>query len=152
MSTESLRHILAQHPYFEGLDDAHLDLLTGCAKNLRFEQDVYLFHEGEEANDFYLVRHGSIGIEVDVRQQPLTVNSVGPGEVLGWSWLVPPHRWGFHARALELTRALALDGACLRRKCEADTDFASELLKRFAHDIEKRLYRAWLQIADVYGK
>ncbi len=151
MTIHSLRPLLAEHPFFAGLDPAYLDLLVGCARNVRFDQDQPLFSEGDEAGDFYLVRHGLVAIEMVVGSRPMVVHSVGPGEVLGWSWLVPPHRWRFGARAVQLTRAVALDGACLRGKCEADTAMGSELLRRFAHDLEERLYQAWLQMLDVYG-
>jgi CRP-like cAMP-binding protein len=66
--------------------------------------------------------------------------------------LIPPHHWQLDARAVEPTRALALDGKCMRTKCEADHDLGYELLKRFAHIIEERLLQARLQLLDVYGK
>jgi CRP-like cAMP-binding protein len=73
------------------------------------------------------------------------------GEVLGWSWLIPPYHWKFDARAIEQTRALALDGKCLRTKCEEDHDLGYELLKRFAQIMEERLQATRLQLLDVYG-
>jgi CRP-like cAMP-binding protein len=71
--------------------------------------------------------------------------------VLGWSWLFPPYRWHFDARALELTRAIALDGKCLREKCEEDHDLGYELVKRVAQIIMERLQATRLQLLDVYG-
>jgi hypothetical protein len=76
---------------------------------------------------------------------------LGEGEILGWSWLIPPYNWHFDARAVELTRAIALDGKCLRNKCEQDHDLGYELLKRFAHIMEQRLQATRLQLLDVYG-
>ena len=72
------------------------------------------------------------------------------GEVLGWSWLYPPYRWNFDARAVEPVRAFALDGNCLRAKCEADHDFGYELVKRFLQQVHMRLERTRLQLLDVY--
>lgn len=146
-----LQDILAAHPFFEALENAHLELLVGCARNVRFPRDTYLFHEGEEANDFYLLRFGRVALEMVVHARPVLVTTLEPGEVVGWSWLVPPHHWHFSVRAIELTRAIALDGRCLREKCQADHDLGYELLRRFAHDIEQRLYRAWMQLVDIYG-
>jgi CRP-like cAMP-binding protein len=146
-----LRPILESHPYFEGLAEEYLELATGCAKNVRFKQDDYLFREGDEAHDFYLIRHGRVAVEMQVNHHPSVVHTIGDGEILGWSWLIPPHHWRFSARAVQLTRALALDGACLRRKCEEDRAFGYELLKRFSADMEERLYRSWIQVVDIYG-
>ena len=77
--------------------------------------------------------------------------TLGEGDILGWSWLMPPYHWQFHARAVEVTRAIALDGKCLRTKCEQNHDLGYELLKRFCHIIERRLEATRLQLLDVYG-
>jgi CRP-like cAMP-binding protein len=146
-----LKPLLAAHPFFAGLSESFLDLAVGCAKNVRFNAESYLFKEGDDASDFYLVRAGRVAIEMDIGVRPVVVNTVGPGEILGWSWLVPPHRWHFDARAVELTRAIALDGVCLRGKCNENHSLGFELLKRFASDMEQRLYRAWTQVVDIYG-
>src|SRR5438132_12207 len=112
---ETLEPILAGHAFFQGLAPPHLHLVTGCAANVRFAAGQVIFRQGEEANQFYLIRHGRVAIELDSPGRGgLTVQTVGEGEVLGWSWLIPPYKWRFDARAVELTRALALDGKCLR--------------------------------------
>jgi len=144
---ETLRGILAGHPFLCGLADRHLDLLTGCASNVRFDAGQFILREGEEANQFYLIRHGKVALEVSaLGRGPIIILTLGEGEVLGWSWLVPPYRWRFDARAVELTHAIALDGKCLRTKSEEDHDLGYELLKRFAHIIEKRLAATILQL------
>lgn len=150
---ETLERILSAHPFFDGLAPGHLDLCTGCATNVRFAADEFAFHAGAEANEFYLIRAGRIAIEVaPPGRTPLVLQTLGAGDILGWSWLVPPYHWVFDARALEPTRAIALDGRCLRDKCEADHDLGYELLKRFAHIMEQGLQAARLQLLDVYGK
>jgi CRP-like cAMP-binding protein len=149
---ETLEPILAQHPFFHDLDARHLALLVGCASNVRFAEGQFLFRTGEEANQFFLVRHGRVALEIVVPGRPaLTVQTVGAGDILGWSWLIPPYHWLFDARAVEQTRAVSLDGRCLRTKCEADHDLGYELLKRFAHIMEQRLQATRLQLLDVYG-
>ena len=116
---QTLELILAGHPFFEGLEQPYLDLITSCAANVRFETGEYLLREGESADRFYLLRHGSVALETYAPQRgPITIETIEAGEVLGWSWLFPPFRWHFDARALEPVRALALDGACLRGKIE----------------------------------
>ncbi|RMG54690.1 MAG: cyclic nucleotide-binding domain-containing protein [Acidobacteria bacterium] len=149
---ETLRPLLAEHPFFEGLEPRHLDLIVGCAINVRFDAGTFIFREGEEANAFYIIRHGQVALEIFVPQRgPLTIQTIGQGEVLGWSWLFPPYHWHFDARAVTLTRAIALDGQCLRAKCEEDHDLGYQLVKRFAHIIMQRLQATRLQLLDVYG-
>ncbi|MBM4246759.1 MAG: cyclic nucleotide-binding domain-containing protein [Deltaproteobacteria bacterium] len=150
---ETLERILSGHPFFEGLAEPYLKLIVGCASNVRFAAGEFLFRTGEEANEFFLVRSGRIALEVAAPGRPaVAVQTLGEGEILGWSWLVPPYHWMFDARAVEPTRAIALDGRCLRGKCESDHDLGYELLKRFAHIMEQRLRAARLQLLDVYGK
>jgi hypothetical protein len=81
----------------------------------------------------------------------ITFQTVGVGEIVGVSWLVPPYRWTYDARALELTRAIAMDAGCLRGKCEQDHDLGYEVMKRFVPVLVERLQATRLQILDVYG-
>ena len=148
---ETLERILAEHPFARGFNDRHLELLVGCALNVRFDAGQLVFREGEEANQFYLIREGKVAIEFHAAERgTVTILTVGEGEVLGWSWLVPPYRWNFDARALEPTRAIALDGRCLREKSECDTDLGYQLLKRIASVMEERLQATRLQLLNVY--
>jgi len=149
---ENLAGYLAEHPFLRELDSEHIDLIVGCASNVRFDANQYIFKEGQEANHFYIVRHGKISLEVyRPNRGPLAIQTVGEGEVLGWSWVVPPYHWNFDARAVELTRAVALDGKCLRQKCEEDHDLGYELLKRFASIIMERLQATRIQLLDLYN-
>ena len=148
---ENLERILADHPFFEGFSHPHLELFTGCASNVRFAKDEPIFHEGGEANHFYLVREGKVRLETTAgHYDPIVIDKVREGDVLGWSWLIPPHRWRFGAIAAEPVRAIALDGKCLRKKCEEDHDLGYELLMRFSHIMAKRLQATRMQLLDVY--
>ncbi len=149
---ETLEPILAQHPFFEGLEPAYLQLLTGCAANVKFQAGAYLFRTGEEAHYFYLIRQGKVALEIYAPQHPpIMIETVEKGEILGWSWLIPPYHWHFDARAIEPIRALAMDGKCLRVKCEENHDLGYELLKRFTNIMDQRLQATRLQILDVYA-
>lgn len=149
---ETLEPLLSDHPFFKGLDQRFLDLLVGCASNVRFDAGQYIFREGEEANTFYVVRRGHVALEVFAPGRgPLAVQTVGEGDIVGWSWLVPPYHWHSSARAVELTRAFAMDAACLRKKCEEDHDLGYELFKRFTPVIVDRLQATRLQLLDLYG-
>ncbi len=149
---ETLERVLAEHAFFKGLDAPYIQLLVGCAANVRFERGTLLFREGDEANQFYIIRHGKVALHIFCPQRgPITIETVGDGEVLGWSWLIPPYHWHFSARAEELTRAIALDAKCLRTKCEEDHALGYELMKRFAHIMEQRLQATRLRLLDLYG-
>jgi len=149
---ETLERILSEHPFFKGLEEPYLQLLVGCASNVRFNAGDVVFREGEQANQFYLIRQGKVAVEMFAPSRgPIILQTLGEGEVLGWSWLVAPYRWRFDGRAVELTRAIALDGECLRGKCEEDHDLGYELMKRVSLVMEKLVQATRMQLADVYG-
>ena len=148
---ETLQRILAEHPFFSDMEERLLEILVGCAANVRFESGEVIFREGEEADKFYLIRHGRVALQLFAdRRGSLTISTLEGGDILGWSWLSPPYRWKFSARAMETTRAISLDGKCLREKSEKDHDLGYELLKRFVHIIEDRLQATRLQLLNVY--
>src|SRR5215472_17936616 len=149
---QTLEAILAGHPFFEGFEARYMQLITGCASNVRFEAGEYIFHEDEAASHFYVVREGKVALEVFAAQRgAITIETIEAGEVLGWSWLFPPYRWHFSARALQETRAIALDGVCLRSKGETDHDLGYELAMRVARILMERLQATRLQLLDVYA-
>ena len=149
---ETLERIISEHPFFAGLESYYAGLLVGCGANVRFQPGAYIFKEGEEANEFYLIRSGRVALEISAPQRkPIVIETLNEGEILGWSWLLPPYQWKFNAHAVQDTRAIALDGKCLRTKCEQNHDLGYEVLKRFAQIIEHRLESTRLQLLDVYA-
>lgn len=149
--SQGLEVVLKEHPFFQELKAEHLKLLEGCGRNERFQPDQFLFREGEDADRFYVIREGKIRIELhSTRRGPIMLETIGPGDVLGWSWLVPPYQWRFDARALELSRVITMDGACLRGKCQDDPVLGYELLRRFTLVLADRLEAARLQLLDMY--
>jgi CRP-like cAMP-binding protein len=149
---QTLEPVLAEHPFFRNLDASYIQVLVGCASNVRFEAGQTIFREGEPANQFFLVREGKVAIEVYTPDRgAIVIQTVGRGEVIGWSWLVEPYLWQFDARAIESTRVIALDGRCLRGKCDADPRLGYEILKRFAHVMAERLHATRLQLLDLYA-
>ena len=149
---ESLEPILSEHAFFKDLPPDYLKIVVGCASNVKFDEGEFLFREGGDADKFYLIRHGRIALKIfTTHKGPVTLQTIGPGEVVGWSWLIPPYRWHFDAQAMETTRAIALDGKCLRGKCDDDHSLGYELMKRFAHIMEERLQATRLQLLDLYG-
>lgn len=148
----TLEGVLAKHPFFSGLDPRYLELAVGCASNMRFDAGQFIFREGEEANHFYLIREGKVALEVSAPGRgSLTIQTLRGGDILGWSWLIPPYKSLFGARATEMTRVVVLDGKCLREKCEADHELGYELLKRVTSDVGQRLDATRFQLLDLYG-
>jgi CRP-like cAMP-binding protein len=149
---ETIETILHDVPLFQGLTPAQLELIAGCGSNVRFTEGELLFRDGGEADTFYVVRHGSVALETFVPARgAVTIETVDAGEVLGWSWLFPPYRWHFDARAVSLVRATSFDGACLRGKCERDPQLGYDLMSRFAQVMIKRLQWTRMRLLDVYG-
>ncbi|MDP3980846.1 MAG: cyclic nucleotide-binding domain-containing protein [Chlamydiota bacterium] len=144
--------ILAEQQFLQGLRPEIYKMVLGCASNVKFEPGEFVLREGMQADWFYLIRDGKVAVEVNTAQQgPITVQTVEKGDVLGWSWLIPPYQWRFDARAIERTRAIALDGKCLRQKCEENYELGYVLLKRFSTVIVQRLEATRLQLLDLYG-
>ena len=149
---QTLEPILAEHPFFKGLKPEYLQLVTGCDSNVRFDTGTYIFREGEDASQFYLIRQGKVALEIFAAQHgPITIETIEAGEVVGWSWLFPPYRWHFSGRVFEPTRAIALDGKCLRAKSEEDHDLGYELMKRVAQIMMERLQATRIRLLDIYS-
>jgi CRP/FNR family transcriptional regulator, cyclic AMP receptor protein len=150
---QTIEPLLAKHLFFQGLAPEHLKLIVGCSTNVIFDPDQFLFREGEDANTFYVIRSGRVQVETfSPKHGPITIQTAGEGEVLGWSWLIPPYHWRFDAKATDQVRVIAIDGKCLREKCEDDHNLGYELMRRFALIIAERLEATRLQLLDVYGK
>ncbi|MGI9416208.1 MAG: cyclic nucleotide-binding domain-containing protein [Geminicoccaceae bacterium] len=153
MEQHGLETTIAGHKFFKDLDPSFIELVSGCAKNVRFEAGSYLLHEGDGASTFFLIRHGRVTLEIAAPgRQPMRFMTVDEGDIVGVSWLFPPYRWNYDARALELVRAIAIDATCLRDKCEADNTLGYELMKRFVPALAGRLQATRLQLLDLYGK
>ena len=149
---KQLDDVLAGLSFFAGMQQEHLALLAGCASNVGFGAGETMFREGDEAQTFLVLRHGSVAIAVHAPGRgALTVETIDPGGIVGWSWLFPPYRWHFDVRALTDVRATAFDGACLRGKCDGDPALGYDLMKRFAGVFSERLKLTRLRLLDVYG-
>ena len=148
----SLESVLAEVPFLDGLDPDKIALLAGCAGNVHFAAGQNLFREGDAADVFYIVRHGSVAVETFVPTRgPVLIETIDAGEVIGWSWLFAPYRWHFDARALTVVRATGFDGTCLRQKCEDDPELGYDLMGRFAQVLIERMQWMRLRLLDVYG-
>jgi len=126
--------------------------MAGCAENRVFRDGERMLREGDPADVFFLVRRGAVALEIHVPgHDPLVIETLGDGDVLGWSWLVPPYRVRFDARAIGLVRTLSVNGKCLREKCEEDCALGYEFYRQLLPVVVDRLTAARLQMMDMYG-
>ena len=150
---EGMESIVREHRFFADLDEATIKLLAGCARNVRFNAGEYLFRTGEPADEFYLIRHGRVALEVVAPgREAVVIQTASEGEIVGVSWLLPPYRWTYDARAVDQVRAIGMDAKCLRGKCDADHDLGYEMMLRFVPLLVSRLQATRMQLLDVYGK
>jgi CRP-like cAMP-binding protein len=120
--------------------------------NVQFNPNQIIYKEGDPANTFFLLRQGRVGLEINVPHRgPITIETICAGELLGWSWMVPPYKWQFTARALELTKAIAIDGQFLRNKCAEDSELGYEIYACLSDVIVDRLHATLMQLFDVYS-
>ncbi len=143
---------LSDHDFFKGLERSHLEFLAQCAQERELAQNELLFRHGDAAKNFYLLRSGQIVLEVPAISGPtLEVQHIGAEQILGWSWLIPPYRWGFNARALEPVTLWEFDGAAVIRRCEEDSAFGYAILKRFSALMSERLEVARQRMIDHWN-
>ena len=147
---DDLEQVLRAHPFLAGLDPDHVRFLVGCAKNTRFRAGEYLTREGEREDTLYLVRQGTVAIEMPrAGGEPICIETIGAGDVLGVSLLTPAAAH-LDCRARETVVAFALDHACLQRKMHDDPRLGFALAMRLLERTYERLSRARLQHLDVY--
>lgn len=143
MPDASMTERVAGSKLFAGLDPDAVAFLSTHAWPRRLKGNEVVFHYGDPANRFYLVTKGRISVEVAAIEGPsLQLQELGPGTVLGWSWLIPPNRWSFQARATAATEVVEFDGEAVLAHCEADPRFGYTLLKRFSALMSERLQHA----------
>lgn len=151
-SVRLLEQELAGVPLFAGMSTDEVALLAGCARNVHFPDGALIFRTGDRADAFFVVRHGLVVVEAFAPPRgSISIETIGPGDVLGWSWLFPPYRSRFDARALGGVRATTFDGACLRKKCMAEPALGYDLMGRFAQIVIERLQATRVRLLDVYG-
>jgi CRP-like cAMP-binding protein len=140
MIPSTLEKAVASHPFVQGMKPEHVSILSECAMLMEFSQGQLIFQEGDISNRFYLIQQGRARLETQrPNGETVSIQTIGAGDILGWSWLFPPYYWHFSACALEPTRAVFFYGTRLRERCEEDRDFGYELMKRMAAVVVQRL-------------
>ncbi len=146
----ALEKQIASHPLMRGIKPEHLKVLAACAMPAQFKEGELIFREGDPANRFYLLEEGKVSLESPAKAEAsITIQAIGVGDVLGWSWLFPPYYWHFDARALEPVKAIFFYGTWLREYCDQDHDLGYELMKRMAEVVLRRLQATRQQLLDA---
>ena len=152
MSKQSISDYLSSHAFFSGLDDSFMEFMVDAVGELSIEKNHILFRQGERADKFYLIRNGQVSVQVPAIMGPtLEIQSLGENQLLGWSWLMPPYRWNFQARAVVDSDLLEFDGSAILARCEQDPKFGYELFKRFAALMSERLDAARQKMMDEWN-
>jgi CRP-like cAMP-binding protein len=150
LRTVTIQAAVTQHPFFSGMSPAHLAVLAECAERTEFAAGTMIFRRGEAAQRFYLIEVGAVSVEIgDEARGTIFIQTLGAGEVLGWSWLLPPHHWRFDARAVPPTSAIYFYGAWLRELCADDAAFGYELMRRIVQVVVVRLQASREQLIEL---
>lgn len=143
---------LSKHAFLAGADPALIKLMESHARPVVIPAGTFIYREGETSDDFYLIESGRIAVEINAGGGgAMTIETLHDGDILGWSWVVPPYRKSFDARAVEETRAIAVNAPKIRALMEGNRELGYELLKRIITVVAKRLQSTRLQVLDVYG-
>jgi CRP/FNR family transcriptional regulator, cyclic AMP receptor protein len=141
---------LAAHPFLHGLSRDHLGVLAGTASDVTFPARQRLFDDGGSANRFWLLQSGHVALDLHVPGKGrMKIDTIGMGELLGWSWLFPPYRWAFGAVAVSPVEAFEFDARAVRACCESDPVLGYELTTRLAHVVAKRLQATRIRLITV---
>ena len=144
---------VALHPFLAGMDPRQLAFLADCAMVSHYKPGQVILREGEIANRFYLIETGKVVLESgETFGDPMVIETISAGDLLGWSWMFSPYTWHFTARAIEPTEAIFFYGTILREYCERDPSLGYELFKRMAPVMLRRLQAARKKILAIHAR
>jgi CRP-like cAMP-binding protein len=150
---DDLDHLVLNHPFLHSLEIRFAHFYQDNATIRRFASRQPIFFEDGEADHFYLILSGSVVLQTFVPDDGMvTIQSIGPGEALGWSWLFEPYKSHFTATTTEPTEVISFDGADLRAKAADDSGFKSDLLMRINNTLVQRLDATRLQLIDLISR
>ena len=147
----NLRSIRESSDLLTKLSNTELDLFETVSSEVELADGEILFEEGGVADTFFIIVSGKIGLELtSPGRAPMSIQTLGPGELVGVSWYFEPYRWNWRARALGDTHLVAFDAVAIRQKCHTDRDLALEVLGVVAEEVVRRLHRTRIQLLDLY--
>ena len=151
MTSASIYRRIAESDFFAGMAPEQIDFLATHARMRQLSEGEVLFHYGDRADHFYLVLEGHIVVEVAAIEGPaLELQDLGPGVVVGWSWLIAPHTSSFQDRARSAAPVLEFDGKAVLARCEENSRFGYDLLKRFSALMSERLHAARQSMMEAW--
>lgn len=143
---------LPEHPLFKGLGVDFRKILAECAMRADYEAGDTVVEAGEGANGFYLIIRGSMDLEAPGHRRGNRVQTLGEGDILGWSWLFPPYYWHFNAVARDSVQTIFFYGSRLRQQCDRNHDFGYELVKSISRILIGHLQinrKKWIEAATL---
>ena len=150
VQSKSMSVRVALHPFLAGMNATQLALLSDYAIAVHFEKGQIVLREDELANRFYLIESGKVALESGGKSgESLIIETIGAGDLLGWSWMFPPYVWNFTARATEQTEAIFFYGTILREYCERYPSLGYELFKSMAPVMLRRLQSARQKMLSI---
>ncbi len=149
---KSIKDILSNLSFFEGLSEDMLEYIAGCGSNMHFAPNEFIGKENDDADYLYIIRKGKVAVQINHPVKgPLTIATLQDGDIAGFSWIIPPYRLQFNLLALDHSSIVALDGKCMRGKCDEDHHLGYLLMKQSSAIMMKRLHDARIQLLDVYS-
>ncbi|MFA6028900.1 MAG: cyclic nucleotide-binding domain-containing protein [Elusimicrobiota bacterium] len=148
---EPLEYTVARHEFFKDFKPQHLKIFQDCAADARYSRDQFLLRQGQGAERFFILRKGEVRLELLTPENGhIPIQTLGPGEVLGWSWIIPPYQSTFDARVVEAAHVIVFDATTLRKRCEQDFELGYRVLQRFSLALSARLEAARTQLVDYH--
>jgi CRP/FNR family transcriptional regulator, cyclic AMP receptor protein len=151
MPKEELLAVMSRQPFVDEFQPEHIEKLTEFAKEVHFDRDQVIFHEGDECQEFYLIVKGRVAVEIEAPGHTLRVQTLTAGDELGWSAMLMGRGKYFQARALENVDALAFHGPTILQNCRQDKAFGFALMYRMLGVVSERLQATRLQLLDMYS-
>ena len=134
------------------LSPAERDRLLEFASEVTFPAGARIFEEGSRADRFWIIHTGWVTLDVHVPgRRAAAVDTIGNGELLGWSWLIAPHTWQLGAEARSSVRALEFDAPAVRALCKEDPVLGQALTRCVAEVVGNRLQSTRTRLLDLYG-
>jgi CRP/FNR family transcriptional regulator, cyclic AMP receptor protein len=142
---------LGRHAFLRGMPDRYVATLARACRLAAVAEGHRFFTEGDPATRLWLITSGHVALDLHPPGRRLIVETLGKGDLLGLSWLVPPYEWQFGATAVEKTIAFEFDAAAVRASCDADPGLGYELLRRVMSAASSRLQAARIRMLDLYA-
>jgi len=138
-----------QHPFLAGMNPKNRENFLQGAKEKDFATNDVIFREGDPADRLYLIESGKVAIEARSAGRTRLIQTLGNGDILGWSWLFPPFAWHFQARATQPTRVICCDGGHLLVQAEENPAFGYVVMRHITQILINRLQATRKQLVSL---